>query len=128
MTRTRIFKRFAIAIAVACLSWTGVMMVAVPIANADALSNGLNVACNAVGDNQLTCVISGCPRVHGDYVVDAVHVMDNGHQDEYPFKCINGHTATHNVAVIISSIGSGGFTLGFQGCRKKDLEGDWCGP
>ena len=122
--RTPALLAIATAIAASVLSGT----VAAQVASADSLSNGLNVTCNAVGANQLTCVISGCPRVNGDYVVDAVHVMDNGHQDEYPFKCINGQTATHNVPIIIGSIGSGGFTLGFQGCRKKDLEGDWCGP
>jgi hypothetical protein len=101
---------------------------AAPVANADQLANGLNVTCNAVGEHQITCVIGGCPRVNGDYVVDAVHVMDNGYQDEYEFKCINGQTATHNINYLVSSLGPAGLTLGFQGCRKKTLEGDWCGP
>jgi hypothetical protein len=124
MIPKRVFPRFAIAAAVVgvAASFTA------PIATADNLSNGLDVTCNAVGDNQLTCVIGGCPRVNGDYVVDAVHVMDNGHQDEYPFKCINGQTATHNIGVIIASIGNAGYTLGFQGCRKNTIEKDWCGP
>ena len=92
------------------------------------MANGLTVTCKAVGENQITCVIGGCPRVNGDYVVDAVHVMDNGYQDEYEFKCINGQTATHNINYQVSSLGPAGLTLGFQGCRKKTLEGDWCGP
>jgi hypothetical protein len=120
MIRTRLSRRFAIAAAVAgvAASFTA------PLASADKLSNGLDVTCKAVTDLQLTCVIGGCPRVHGDYVVDAVHVMQNGHQDEYEFKCINGATATHNIATTVQNP----ITLGFQACRKKDLEGDWCGP
>ena len=60
-----------------------------PIASADTLSNGLTVTCSPVGANQITCVVGG-PRVHGDYVVDAVHVMDNGYQFEYKdWQCIN---------------------------------------
>src|SRR3954470_24882652 len=93
-------KLFACAAAQACVFG---FLVLAPAASADNLSNGLNVTCSAVGDNQLTCVIGGCPRVNGDYVVDALHVMDNGHQDEYKdWKCINGGTVTHNVAIIIS--------------------------
>jgi hypothetical protein len=121
MIRKKIAKALGIA-AVAASVALGVMVA--PVANAQPLSNGLDVTCNAVGDLQLTCVIGGCPRVHGDYVVDAVHVMQNGHQDEYEFKCINGQTATHTIATTVDNP----ITLGFQACRKKDLEGDWCGP
>lgn len=119
MIRRRMFTLLA---AVATfIAMSGVL--AMPLASADKLGNGLDVTCKAVTDTQLTCVISGCPRVNGDYVVDAVHVMQNGHQDEYPFKCINGHTATHNIFTTVDTP----ITLGFQACRKKDLEGDWCG-
>ena len=123
MIPKRVLPRFAIAAAVVgvAASFTA------PIASADKLSNGLDVTCS--GDSkihQLACVInpSGCPRVNGDYVVDAVHVMQNGHQDEYEFKCINGLQARHNISTTVD----GPITLGFQACRKKDLEGDWCGP
>jgi hypothetical protein len=122
MIRKRMARAFGVAVAAASIA-LGVVMVA-PVANAQPLSNGLDVTCTAVTDTQLTCVISGCPRVNGDYVVDAVHVLQNGHQDEYPFKCINGATATHNIATTVNNP----ITLGFQACRKKDLEGDWCGP
>jgi hypothetical protein len=116
--RTPALLAIATAFAASVLSGT----LAAPVANADALSNGLDVTCTADSDVHTTCVIGGCPRVHGDYVVDAVHVMFNGIQDEYGFKCINGATARwgHD--------GGQKFTIGVQGCRKKDLEGDWCGP
>ena len=44
-------------------------------APAGALPNGLDVNCNPEpGEaNTAICVISGCPRVHGDYVVDAAN-------------------------------------------------------
>jgi hypothetical protein len=120
MLRTRIAKALGIVAAAASVA-LGVMMVA-PVANADPLSNGLDVTCNADSDVHTSCIIKGCPRVNGDYVVDAVHVMFNGIQDEYEFKCINGQTARwgHD--------GGQKFTIGVQGCRKKDLEADWCGP
>jgi hypothetical protein len=125
MTRASALFACAVALTGSALSLAFVT----PIASADTLSNGLTVTCSPVGPNQLTCVIGGCPRVNGDYVVDALHVMDNGYQfPDDEFKCINGQTVTHNVAVIVSGIGPGGYTLGFQACRKKDLESDWCGP
>ena len=67
--------------------------------------------------------------MHGDYVVDAVHVMDNGYQFEYKdWQCINGATVTHNANIAVSGIGPNGYTWGFQGCRKNALESDWCTP
>jgi hypothetical protein len=124
MIRKRVASRFAIAAAVAgvAASFT------TPIASADRLSNGLDVTCNTVGDNDFACVISGCPRVNGDYVVDALHVMDNGHQEEFDFKCINGDTIHTSYHIPIASIGSAGYTFGLQACRKKDLQDDWCTP
>jgi hypothetical protein len=125
VTRTRVLKRFAIAIAVACLSWTGVMMVAMPAASADTLSNGLTVTCNSDSAIHVTCVVSGCPRVNGDYVVDAVHAMINGGaQQEREYKCINGATARFGV----DGDQYAPVNIGVQGCRKKDFEGDWCTP
>lgn len=122
MTTPRASASFAAAAAIAA---AGSFLIPVP-AHADTLPNGLTVSCNKDSDIQVTCIIGGCPRVHGDYVVDAVHVMYAGTQDEYEFKCINGQTARW--------VGQWreGFpetiNVGVQGCRKKDLEGDWCGP
>jgi hypothetical protein len=120
MIRKRMARAFGVAVAAASIA-LGVVMVA-PVANARPLSNGLDVTCTADSDVHTTCIIGGCPRVNGDYVVDAVHVMFNGIQDEFGFKCINGETARwgHD--------GGQKFTIGVQGCRKKDLEADWCGP
>jgi hypothetical protein len=125
MIRTRTLNRFTIAIAVACLAWTGVMMVvAMPAANADTLPNGLSVTCTQESDIHATCVVSGCPRVNGDYVVDAIHAMINGGaQSEDGYKCINGATARYGVDNNGAPV-----NIGVQGCRKKDLEGDWCTP
>jgi hypothetical protein len=130
MMRTRMAEALGIVAAAAGVG-VGVMMVA-PAASADTLSNGLTVDCSPVGDgHQLGCVIAGCPRVHGDYVVDAVHIKpDGGEQIEQAFKCINGQTASYtfqsfNLPFTDPKVGA---NLGVQGCRKKDLEGDWCGP
>jgi hypothetical protein len=49
--------------------------------------------------------------------------MFNGIQSEYGFKCINAGTTAR-----WGHDGNQDFTIGVQGCRKKDLEGDWCGP
>jgi pyruvate/2-oxoglutarate dehydrogenase complex dihydrolipoamide acyltransferase (E2) component len=101
-----------------------------PVANADALPNGLTVDCSQDSDIHATCIVGGCPRVNGDYVVDAVHVTvagqitQNESQHEYEFKCINGQTARQGVG----TTPGGTARISVQGCRKKDLESDWCGP
>jgi hypothetical protein len=123
MLRMRIIKALgALCVAVAAAGVALGVMMAAPVANAQPLSNGLDVTCNSDSDVHVSCIIAGCARVHGDYVIDAVHVMFNGIQSEYDFKCINGQTARwgHD--------GNNDFKIGVQGCRKKDLEGDWCGP
>jgi hypothetical protein len=116
-------KRSAVAAAVSSLCWAAVTVVA-PIANTVPLSNGLDIECFLDNtNNHVKCVtMGGCPRVHGDYVVDALHVMINGHQDEYAYHCINGQTVSWGLNIDPNST----FTLGVQACRKKDLEGDWC--
>jgi hypothetical protein len=48
--------------------------------------------------------------------------MHNGHQEEDDFPCIHGGTAMYNWNAPPP------MTIAVQGCRKKDLEGDWCGP
>jgi hypothetical protein len=121
-TRTSASLAFATTLTGSALSWA----VAMPVASAEPLSNGLEVSCAAVSDKHTTCMITGCPRVHGDYVVDAVHIMYNGHQDEEDFKCIDGLTAMWNYQAATPN--NTKFTIGVQACRKKDLEGDWCGP
>jgi hypothetical protein len=128
MIMKRLFKRLTITAAIAFSAATFTPFSA-PIASAETLPNGLTVTCSPVGENQLTCVIGGCPRVNGDYVVDIVHVMDNGYQfEDMDFKCINGQTATHNAAIHIPGIGPAGYTFGFQACRFKTFEENWCGP
>ncbi|HEY7051363.1 MAG TPA: hypothetical protein VH496_04410 [Mycobacterium sp.] len=103
---------------------------ALPAASADNLPNGLTVTCNQDSDIHATCIIGGCPRVNGDYVVDAVHVIvagqitSNETQHEYDFKCINGQTARQGVSTSPGRTE----TISVQGCRKKDLKADWCGP
>jgi hypothetical protein len=125
MILKRVIQRIAISAAVIGF----VASFTAPIASGEPLSNGLDVTCNPVGPNQLTCVIGGCPRVNGDYVVDIVHVMDNGYQfPDEDFKCINGQTVTHNAAILISSVGPAGYTFGFQACRFKTFEENWCTP
>jgi hypothetical protein len=117
MTRRRVSASLAVAAAL-----VGAGTLAMPVASADTLPNGFTVGCLPDRDDHVTCIIGGCARVHGDYVVDALHVMFNGHQTEYDFPCINGATATFGTK------GVPNFTIGIQGCRKKDFEGDWCGP
>ncbi|MGA8546120.1 MAG: hypothetical protein WB785_12785 [Mycobacterium sp.] len=95
-----------------------------PIASADTLPNGLTVSCSPDSDSHSTCIIGGCPRVNGDYVVDALHVMfDGADQNEYDFKCINGQT--HRVG---SEPGTGVMAFGVQACRKVTVGGDHCTP
>jgi hypothetical protein len=123
MIRASVVKRSAVVAATSCLCWAAVQLVT-PAANATPLGNGLDVDCYLdPGTTNVKCVtMGGCPRVHGDYVVDTLHVMINGHQDEYPYHCINGQTVSWGLAIDPNSM----FTLGVQACRKKDLEGDWC--
>src|ERR1700712_1037903 len=115
--RTAAVKRSAAAATSLC--WAAVLLVA-PIANAVPLGNGLDIECFLDNTtNHVKCVtMPGCPRVHGDYVVDALHVMINGHQDEYPYHCINGQTVSWGLGIDPNST----FTIGVQACRKKDLE------
>src|SRR4051812_1316298 len=101
MTRKRTSKPLAIAYAIVgafMLVFSMLLLPAststMPVASADALSNGLTVTCSQDSDTHATCIIGGCPRVNGDYVVDAVHanvagqITSNESQHEYEFKCI----------------------------------------
>src|SRR5581483_1703008 len=121
MNRKRVSASFGIASAAIGLAAS--MML--PVAWAGPVGNGLNVDCTQDNDTHATCVISGCARVNGDYVIDAVHIrLNGGEQDEQTFKCINAGTTAR------TGIDNNGqpVHVAVQGCRKKDLEGDWCGP
>jgi hypothetical protein len=125
MTRPHFVKRSGVTAVVSCLCWAAVMLVA-PVARATPLSNGLEIGCFVDNpNNRVKCVtLPSCPRVHGDYVVDALHTMINGNQEEYPYHCINGQTASWILPIDINTT----FTFGVQACRKKDLKSDWCTP
>jgi hypothetical protein len=128
MDRKRILAAFAIAVTGAGLT-VGLTM---PVSNADSLPNGLTMTCSQDSDIHATCIIGGCPRVNGDYVVDAVHVTvagqitNNESQHEYDFKCISGQTARQGVSTSPGKTE----TISAQGCRKNTGLGehDWCGP
>jgi hypothetical protein len=120
-TRTLPSLVYAIAL-VGSLFLSGIL--AMPVASADTLSNGLAVTCTQDSDIHATCIVSGCPRVDGDYVVDAVHAMINGGgQSEDDFKCINGQTARYGVDNNRNPI-----NIGVQACRKRALSSDACTP
>jgi hypothetical protein len=122
MRKTRILKALVVAAAMAIVSVLAVT--GAPLASADTLGNGLTVSCTQESDVHATCVVGGCPRVNGDYVVDAVHAKINGGaQSEDDFKCISGQTARYGVDNNRAPV-----NIGVQGCRKKDFEGDWCTP
>jgi hypothetical protein len=98
--------------------------VALPVASADTLPNGLTVSCQPNLQNNVDCLFGGCPRVC-DYVVDALHVLQDGGgvQIEEEFKCINGSTYLYTF---------GGpprqFSFGVQACRKVAIGSDKCTP
>jgi hypothetical protein len=119
-TRTSASLAFAAALTGSALSWVA----ATPVANADTLPNGLTVTCTQDSDIHSTCIVGGCPRVNGDYVVDALHVTwPGGRQNEYSFKCINGETHREG-----SSLNSPSESFDVQACRKSALGTDDCTP
>ncbi|WP_142239780.1 hypothetical protein [Mycobacterium sp. ST-F2] len=131
MFGARTVTSLAIAAAVAGLPALGIMAAAV--GNATPLDNGLNVDCSPQPGQKDTaiCIVSGCPRVNGDYVVDALHwsATETFEQHEVDFKCINGQTARIPAhADFGSTSGDSKAKISVQACRKKDLEKDWCGP
>lgn len=122
MTRTRTASYLALASAAVGLAGGLVL----PVAHADTLPNGLTVSCNPNSADHVTCIIGGCPRVGGDYVVDAVHIRDSsGVQNELGFKCINGQTAR---AGFDRGRSAQGVTFGVQACRKVTVGSDKCTP
>lgn len=121
------FRRAAalLAVVAAFIGATALSLwVVAPPAQADTLPNGLAVSCTQDSDIHATCVVSGCPRVDGDYVVDAVHAKINGgEQRENDFKCINGQTARYGIDNNRQPV-----NIGVQACRKRDLSSDACTP
>ncbi len=121
MIRKRVPKLFTILAAAACIF--GVVLVApadtptlapMPIASAVPMGNGYDVTCTKSNDNQVTCNISGCPRVFEDLAGDSLNYKINGgEQQNIPKACGNTSTVTVN--------SSGPFTLSFQGCRGTGL-------
>jgi hypothetical protein len=122
-SRPDVVKLSAAVAALSSLYWAAVTLIA-PAAYGVPLGNGIDVECFLDNtSNHVKCVtMGGCPTVHGNYVVDALHVMINGHQDEYPYHCIDRQKASWGLDIDPDST----FTFGVQACRKKDLEGDWC--
>jgi hypothetical protein len=121
--RTRILKLFATAAAAACL--VGLVMVApavAPTASADTLPNGLIVDCTNDSEIHVTCVVSGCPRVRGDYVPDELHYK-RWYQVEVGFECSEGETAR-----VGFDHDNKPFDFGVQVCRKQIVYNDLCGP
>jgi hypothetical protein len=85
-----------------------------PTAGAQPMGNGYDATCTKANDNQVTCNISGCPRVHEDLAGDSLNYKVNGgEQQNIPKSCGNTSTVTVN--------SSGAFTLSFQGCRGTGL-------
>ena len=121
MIRKRVPKLLTILATAACIF--GVVLVApadtptlspMPIASAVPMGNGYDVNCTKSNDNQVTCNISGCPRVYEDLAGDSLNYKVNGgEQQNIPKACGNTSTVTVN--------SSGPFTLSFQGCRGTGL-------
>src|SRR5205085_6398111 len=85
-----------------------------PTAGAQPMGNGYDATCTKANDNQVTCNISGCPRVHEDLAGDSLNYKVNGgEQQNIPKSCGNTSTVTVN--------SSGAFTLSFQGCLGTGL-------
>lgn len=121
MIRKRVPKLLTILATAACIF--GFVLVApadtptlspMPTAGAQPMGNGYDATCTKANDNQVTCNISGCPRVHEDLAGDSLnYTINGGEQQNIPKSC--GNTSTVNVN------SSGAFTLSFQGCRGTGL-------
>ncbi|WP_156744702.1 hypothetical protein [Mycobacterium sp. E2238] len=88
----RVTKRFAVLIAAACLfGIVGATPLMAPTASADTLPNGYSVTCTPNGPHEPTCIVSGCPRVHGDEAGDVIHLNGKGYfmQPELSKGCNN---------------------------------------
>ncbi|QZA07522.1 hypothetical protein K3U94_21775 [Mycolicibacter heraklionensis] len=118
--RKRTSTLLSILAAAAWLFGTNAAPSMAPTARAETLSNGYSVTCSPNG-TEVSCDISGCPRVHDDEAGDVVHTLYNGqNQQELSKGCNNDATA------IVAGV-SGPFTLSVQGCRKHPVGSDDCG-
>jgi hypothetical protein len=126
MTRRRVAASLAISSLVIGVAGSFV----IPVASADALSNGLTVQCMPNNAN-IGCSVSGCPRV-GDYVVDALHVILSaqslqGSQDEYDYPCQPNGTVSPVNILTFQAKADEPLTVGVQVCRKVAVGSDKCG-
>ena len=86
MIRKRVPKLLTILATAACIF--GFVLVAptateslpsispVPTANAVPVGNGYDMTCTKANDNQVNCVIAGCPRVYEDLAGDLHQLQD----------------------------------------------------
>ncbi|MCB9438762.1 MAG: hypothetical protein H6523_00710 [Mycolicibacterium sp.] len=127
MKRTRVFPPLAMVSAVIAVAGSSLL----PVASADQMSNGLSIDCTQEGEVHATCVISGCARVNGDHVIDALHIRVNGgEQEELAFKCINAGTTARTGFDLKDVKNNTVYKVSVQGCRKNTgpFEHDDCGP
>lgn len=120
--RPQVLRR-AVVVGVSVASLPVLGIVAAPAANAEPLPNGLSVDCSPQPgqENMAICIVSGCPRVNGDYVVDALHwsVAERFEQHEVGFKCINGETARVPAPANFATTGGRREArISVQACRK----------
>jgi hypothetical protein len=121
MIRKRVPKLLTILACAACMF--GLVLVApaetptlspMPTASAQPMGNGYDMTCTKANDNQVTCNVAGCPKVHEDLAGDSINYKVNGGaQQNIPKSCGNVSTIGVNA--------SGPFTLAFQGCRGTGL-------
>lgn len=118
-------KRFAVLVATATACLFGIVDATTsmaPTASADTLPNGYSVTCTPNGPHEPTCIVSGCPRVHGDEAGDVIHINGQGYfmQPELSKGCNN--TASFTIAASTKPQ-----TFSIQGCRKHFPGTDDCG-
>jgi hypothetical protein len=121
MIRKRVPKLLTILATAACIFGFVLVVPAetpmlspMPTAGAQPLGNGYDVVCTKANDNEVTCNISGCPRVHEDLAGDTLNVRVNGGgQRNIGKPC--GNTSTDRVQA------AGAFTYSVQGCRGTGL-------
>jgi hypothetical protein len=121
MIRKRVPKLLTILAAAACIF--GLVLVApaetptlspLPTAGAQPMGNGYDMTCTKANDNQVNCVVTGCPRVHEDLAGDSINYrIGGGEQQNIPKSCSNASTITVNSGAA--------FNLAFQGCRGTGL-------
>ncbi len=121
MIRKRVPKLLTILATAACIF--GLVLVApaetptlspIPTAGALPLGNGYDVVCTKANDGEVTCNISGCPRVHEDLAGDTLNIRVNG-GEQYNIGKPCGNTTTDRIKA------SGEFTYSVQGCRGTGL-------